>query len=212
MANINIDQYTPANPPFDGEGLSRATWDELYRISSSLDDVCSVLSSEIDTIESNITTIEADIVDLNAPPIVSITSSVSVTVGTTDAYKTLFDNTGTESFGLQRPLSQVGTDGVWTCPQGGDYLISVNVTIPTTTDPMWNEPVSIAKLRITGNETNLTTVNGVSSIPPVIGNSIVRTFAADDTVEIELDLTRGTTSGSETVIAVLNIVRVGIAA
>jgi len=179
------DQYYPGNPPFDGEGLSRATWDEFYLISA-------VLSTTL------------------APAALSITSSVSVTVGSTTSYKTLFDSTGTEAYNWQQPLAQIGTDGIWNCPEAGLYSIDIMCLVPINTDPMWNEPISAATLQITTNVTAETfEYESVSSLPSTVKLSIIRPYVLGDTVEFELDLTRGTTSSSETVKSILNIAKIG---
>lgn len=182
-----IEQYIPGNPPFDGEGLSRATWDELYRIASTLSAA-------------------------QTPCAISITSSVSVTVSSGSAYKTLFDNTGTESYNWQQPSGQVGTDGVWECPETALYNLLVVCKVPTTTAPMWDEPVSVATIRFTTNASSETfAYNGVSSLPPLLVLPILRPFQQGDTVEVELDLTRGTESGSATVQSFWLIKKEGIA-
>lgn len=182
-----IEQYIPGNPPFDGEGLSRATWEELYRIATTLGSI-------------------------QTPCAVSIASSVSVTVSSGSAYKTLFDNTGTETYNWQQPSGQVSTGGVWTCPENAAYTLYLVVKVPISTDPMWDEPVSIATIRLTVNAATETyTYNGVSSLPPLLVLPIFRPFEQGDTVEFELDLTRGTTSGSATVQSFLAIKKEGIA-
>jgi hypothetical protein len=186
MANkFNIDQYTPANPPMDGPGVSRATWDEFYRLSSVIAGI------------------------LN-PAGLSILSAVSVSVTSTDSYKTLFDSTGTESYNWQQPTDQLGIDGAWWCPESGVYKITLDIRVPINTDPMWNEPVSLGKVKLTTNTVEeVFEFEEVSSLPPFMQVNLLRPYSLGDVVEFELDLTRGTESGSETVNSTLNILKVG---
>ena len=179
--------YSPGAPPgADPASLSRATWDELFRIAQSL-------------------------ADLDRPASISGDSPEPVPVGPTLQYDRLFDEADAISY--EFPTGQLDTaTGIWTAPQEGLYLIMPVIQVPAFPSPA--SKLFTANLRITidyasGAPDKVITASagGDDRVPLRVQPVILIPLTRGDRIWFDLDLTHETKTGSVTVISVLNIVR-----
>lgn len=180
--------YSPAPPPFgdNTQQLSRATWDELYRIAERFESI-------------------------DRPAAASLTSSKSCPVQAATVWNRLF-NSGV-SFEWEAPQGQVATaTGIWTCPQEGLYAITVVVEIPAFPNP--GNRLYVATLRTTGHPVDgspdkvLTSkAGGPDEAPLRFTADFLRPLNKGDQVWFDLDLTEESYTGNVTVFSVLNICR-----
>ena len=182
--------YSPAPPPFgaDGQQLSRATWDELYRIAERFESI-------------------------DRPAALAVTSSKSCPIQAATVWTRLF-NTGIV-YEWQAPLGQFNdATGIWTCPQEGLYSVTVTIEIPAFPKP--GQRLYTATLRTTGNplapgpdKVVLSKAGGPDEAPLRFSADFLRPLNKGDQLYFDLDLTEETFTGNVTVFSILNIVRQG---
>ena len=179
--------YTPGSPPgVDTASLSRATWDELFRIAQAL-------------------------IDLDRPASIAGDSPESVIVGPTLQYDRLFNEADTIDY--EYPSGQLDvTTGVWTCPQEGLYLILPVIQVPAFASPA--SKLFTANLRTTfhyasgsPDEVIVANAGGDDRVPLRLQPVFLKPLSRGDQVYFDLDLTHENKTGSVTVVSVLNIVR-----
>lgn len=179
--------YTPAPPPTgtDTPNLSRATWDELFKIAQSL-------------------------IDLDRPAAIEGASPEAVPVGPTTVYDRLFDEA--DSVQYEFPSAQLDrATGIWTCPREGLYLMLPVIEVPAFPTPA--SKLFTASLRTTidrvdgPDEVIVATAGGDDRIPLRLQPVFLKPFYRGDKVYFDLDLTHETKTGNVTVVSVLNIVR-----
>ena len=179
--------YSPGSPPgADTQSLSRATWDELFRIAQTL-------------------------IDLDRPAAIEGSSSELVTVSAGTVWDRLFDEAG--SIQYEHPSGQIDlTTGIWTCPQEGLYLILPVIEVPAFPSPA--SKLYRASLRTTlkyasGAPDKVITANvgGDDRVPLRLQPVFLWPLVRGDQVWFDLDLTHETKTGSVTVVSVINIVR-----
>jgi hypothetical protein len=166
--------------------LSRATWDELFKISQAL-------------------------IELDRPAASVVACSEPVNITPTTIYDRLFDEN--DIYEWEAPGGQTdSTTGIWTCPQEGLYLFTGVIEIPAFPTPATKEYT--ATLRTTLIPINggaplqiLSTAGGLDNMPLRINPNIARPLNRGDTVYQDLDITHHTVSGVITVTAVRNIIR-----
>jgi hypothetical protein len=181
--------YTPANPPApNAPDLSRATWDELYRIATEFN-------------------------NLGNPAALSATCSEPVTVEATSNWDRLFNEN--VIYDWEQPTGTLDTaTGVWTCPQEGLYQIDVILEAPPFPSPATKEYT--ASLRTTlhpvsgGPDVVAVSQNGgIDTQSLRVNASFLRPLYRGDQLWIDADLTHATKTGTVTCLAVLNTLRVG---
>jgi hypothetical protein len=166
--------------------LSRATWDELFKISQAL-------------------------IELDRPSASVISCSEPVNITPTTVYDRLFDQT--VIYEWEQPGGQTdATTGIWTCQQEGLYQFTGVIEIPAFPTPAVKQYT--ATLRTTQTFANgdppavvLSTAGGTDNTPLRINPSLLRPVSKGDTVYQDLDLTHQTVTGTVTVTAVRNIIR-----
>jgi hypothetical protein len=181
--------YTPANPPGgDTLDLSRATWDELYRIATEFNNIAQ-------------------------PAAVSAACSEPIAVQATTVWDRLFDENVTYEW--QNPSGQLNTTtGVWTCTQEGLYTLNLvleaaafpspatktyTASLRTTFHPIIGTPDQQYISQNSGMDTNALRVNA----------TFMRPLYKGDQIWIDADLTHATKTGNVTCLGVINILRVG---
>lgn len=101
--------YVPGSPPTQTPDTVRATWDEFFRIASSL-------------------------IDLDRPVSLSITESETLAVSTNPAFNRMFDGNITAEW--EQPGGAFDrTTGIYTFPQEGLYNMYVRLNVPPFTTP-----------------------------------------------------------------------------
>jgi hypothetical protein len=181
--------YSPANPPGgDTLDLSRATWDELYRIA----------------VEFN---------NLAQPAALAVTCSEPVTVEATTVWDRLFNENITYEW--QNPLGQLDvTTGIWTCSQEGLYSITPIFEAPPFPSPALKEYT--ASLRGTFHPINggpdkvgIAQSGGMDTQALRVSAQFLRPLYKGDQLWMDADLTHATKTGTITCFGVMNILRVG---
>jgi hypothetical protein len=179
--------YSPGSPPgVDTASLSRATWDEFFRIAQTL-------------------------IDMDRPASIAGSSPEPVTVGPTTQFDRLFDEA--DAIEYEHPAGQINqTTGIWTCPQEGLYLIMPVIEVPAFTTPA--SKLFTASLRWTidyasGAPDKVATAQagGDDRIPLRLQPVIMVPLSRGDRMWFDLDLTHETKTGTVTVVSVLNITR-----
>jgi hypothetical protein len=179
--------YTPAPPPFgdDTRQLSRATWDELYRIAERFESI-------------------------DRPAALSLSKSESIPIQAATVWTRLFDSP--VSFDWQRPDGQMAATGIWTCPQEGLYDVTVICEVPAFPNP--GARLYEATLRTTGHPANgaadtvlLSSTGGPDEASLRLVANFLRPLNKGDQIWFDLDLTEVTYTGNVTVFSVLNICR-----
>ena len=179
--------YSPGSPPgADTQSLSRATWDEFFRIAQTL-------------------------IDMDRPASIAGASPEPVIVGPTTQFDRLFDEA--DAIEYEHPTGQLDqATGIWTCPQEGLYLIMPVIEVPAFTTPA--SKLFTASLRWTidyasGAPDKVATAKagGDDRIPLRLQPVIMVPLSRGDRMWFDLDLTHETKTGTVTVVSVLNITR-----
>lgn len=178
--------YSPAPPPLgtDPVQLSRATWDELYRIAERFESI-------------------------DRPAALAITSSKAIPIQPTTVWTRLFDS-GVQ-YEWEAPQGQIAT-GIWTCPQEGLYSVAVVIEIPAFPNP--GSRLYEATLRTTGHPADgspdkviTSKAGGPDEATLRFSADFLRPLTKGDQVWFDIDLTEEAFTGSVTVFSVLNICR-----
>jgi len=176
--------YSPSVPVVPGE-LSRATWDELYRIAASLS-------------------------ALDRPASIAGRSTEEVTVSAAVAYDRLFDEAYSVTW--ESPANQLDrSTGEWTCPAEGLYLVAPVIEVPPFATPAGK--LYTATLRWTVTRAGVapvqvfSTVGGEDSVPLRVIGIRLAPFSRGDSMFFDLDLTHETKTGTVQVLSILNICR-----
>ena len=181
--------YTPSNPPAQGaKDLSRATWDELYRIAGSLS-------------------------ALQEPSALSASCSELVAVQAATAWDRLFNEGVTYSW--QNPGGTLDiTTGVWTCPQEGLYSITVTAeAAPFPSPAIKSYTISLrTTLQPFGGGaavSNTSQSGGLDDVSLQVFSTYLIPLYRGDTLVVDVDLTHATKTGNIQVKGGLRIVREG---
>jgi hypothetical protein len=180
--------YSPANPPYTdkAQDLSRATWDELYRI-----------AERFSAIEQ--------------PAAIAVTGTEVCTIQPAEVWQRLFD--GTKIYDWERPGAQLDqATGVWTCPQEGLYLFNIVIEIPPFPSP--GSRLYEATLRTTGRPAAggadrivFSKTGSPDEATMRLVASFLRPLYRGDEIWWDLDLTEEAYTGSVTVLSILSICR-----
>ena len=179
--------YSPGSPPgADTQSLSRATWDEFFRIAQTL-------------------------IDMDRPASLSGSSPEPVVVGPTLQYDRLFNEA--DAIDYEHPLGQFDkTTGIWTCPQEGLYLIMPVIQVPAFASPA--SKLFTANLRTTFHYASgapdkviVASAGGDDRVPLRIQPVFLLPFSRGDQIWFDLDLTHETKTGNVNAISVINITR-----
>ena len=179
--------YSPAPPPLgtDTIQLSRATWDELYRIAERFESI-------------------------DRPAALSLSKSESIPVQAATVWTRLFDDPA--AYEWLRPAGQMDANGVWTCPQEGLYDVTVILEVPAFPNP--GSRLYEATLRTTGHPANgdpdvviLSKTGGPDEASLRLIANFLRPLNKGDQVWFDLDLTEVAFTGNVTVLGILNICR-----
>lgn len=179
--------YTPAPPPVgnDVPGLSRATWDELYRIAQR-------------------------VASIERPTAVVLNSSKSFAVQAGTVWTRLFDIN--QNYDWQSPAGQISPAGVWTCPQEGLYNVTIIVEVPAFPSP--GSRLYEATLRSTGHPVGggadrvvFSNTGGPDEAALRLFSNFLRPLNFGDQVWFDLDLTEESYTGNVTIMSILNICR-----
>jgi hypothetical protein len=181
--------YTPANPPAPGgDNLSRATWDEFYRLAILLQ-------------------------NLAAPSALSAACQEPVTVEATQNWDRLFNEN--VEYDWQNPQGTLDTvAGIWTCPEEGLYQVDVILEAPPFPSPATKEYT--ASIRTTYHPADgspdmvaISQNSGIDTQSVRVNAAFLRPLYRGDQVWVDADLTHQTKTGTVTCLGVLNILRVG---
>lgn len=181
--------YSPANPPApNAPDLSRATWDELYRIAEEFNNMAN-------------------------PTAMAITCSEDIAVQAATVWDRLFNEN--VMYDWQNPPGSLNAaTGVWTCPQEGLYQVDVILEAPPFPSPATKEYT--ASLRTTrrpitgGPDISAISQNGGMDTQALrVNASFLRPLYKGDQLWVDADLTHATKTGNVTCFAVLNVLRVG---
>lgn len=179
--------YSPAPPPLgnDGPQLSRATWDELYRIAERFESI-------------------------ERPAALSINKSESIAVQAATVWTRLFD--GVLTYEWIRPAGQMDAAGVWTCPQEGLYAVTAIIQVPAFPNP--GNRLYQATLRTTqkpaaggANKVVTSITGGPDEAALRLVADFLRPLNKGDQVWFDLDLTEESYAGNVSVLGILNICR-----
>lgn len=176
--------YVPANPPApNAESISRATWDEFYRLSAFL-------------------------ANADRPLALAVTKTEIMPVQPATVWTRLFDAVAQVEWEV--PEGQLAADGTWTCQQEGLYNIMVIAEMDAFPNP--GSRLYTATLRtILAGVTLLSKTGGADDAPLRLVANFVRKLKRGDTATFDLDLTEESFSGNVNVFGVLNITRMGSA-
>jgi hypothetical protein len=180
--------YSPAPPPFGDNTpqLSRATWDELYRIAERF-------------------------ISLDKPAAMALTSTETIAVQAATVWTRIFDS-GVQ-YDWEAPQGQhAAATGIWTCPQEGLYAVTVVCEVPAF--PNAGNRIYEATLRTTWRPADgspdkvvLSKTGGPDEVALRLIADFLRPMNKGDQLWFDLDLTEETFTGSVSVLSILNICR-----
>jgi hypothetical protein len=182
--------YTPGPnvaPSSSVGDLGRATWEELFRIAQSL-------------------------LDLDRPVAMTLLCEEPVAVGPVLTYDRLF-NEGVSNF-WENPAAQIDTaTGIWTCPQEGLYQIATILRVPPFPTPAVKEyyiSLRITIVHIDGSPNEIIEMQngGFDNVPIAASGTALRPFIRGDQLYIDAAIFHQTTTGSVTIKANLQIIRI----
>jgi hypothetical protein len=181
--------YSPANPPApNSEEISRATWDEFYRLALILD-------------------------NLQSPSALSAACSELVAVQPTTVWDRLFNENVTYQW--ENPTGTLDvTTGIWTCPEEGLYSIDIILEVAPFPSPATKEYT--ASLQTTINPIDgspdlvfVSQNGGIDTQALRVNASFLRPMYRGDQLWAAADLTHATKTGDVQCKAFLNILREG---
>jgi hypothetical protein len=182
--------YFPSPSPYveNQEVLTRAVWDEFFRIQQAL-------------------------IDIDRPTAISAVCKEPVTVEATQNWDRMFDEA--VSYDWQLPSGTLNTTtGVWTCPQEGLYQISATVEAPPFPSPATKEytvSIRLTKHPVDGSPDVVIIAqdSGIDTQAVRVSAGGLRPLATGDQLWMDADLTHQTKTGTVLCTGVLNILRVG---
>lgn len=187
--NSTPQPYTPANPPYTDKAqeLSRATWEELYRIAERL-------------------------ISIDVPAALAVNGQDVCSVEPTQVWNRLFD--AAKAYDWQAPLGQMNdATGEWTCPQEGLYNIQGLIQVPAFPNP--GDRLYVATIRVTIRPADgspdrvvIGTQSGNDAANMRMAVAVLRPLVRGDKMWMDLDITQENYTGSVTITSVLNIFRV----
>ena len=182
----SILPYTPGAAPVGSTdpSLSRASWDELFRIAQAL-------------------------LDLDRPVSMVVLGTDVLQVSATAPYERLIDETVT--YPWQAPAGQfTAATGVWTCPQEGLYQISPRMDVPAFATPSTKSIV--VSLRATVTTSTVGTItwddSGLDDTPTSVGGMGLVAMREGDVVWLDGYVQHPTKSGPITVQTRMQVLRV----
>jgi hypothetical protein len=180
--------YSPANPPEPGsEQISRATWDEFYRLAIILQNI-------------------------QSPSALSVKCEEGIEVQATTVWDRLF-NEGV-AYSWQNPEGTLDIlTGVWTCPEEGLY--SIDITLEASPFPSPATKEYTASLQTTyhplsgPNQVFLSQNGGIDTQALRVSGHFLTPIYRGDQFWFDADLTHATKTGTVQCKAFLNILREG---
>jgi hypothetical protein len=181
--------YSPANPPSpNAPDLSRATWDELYRIAEEFRNAAN-------------------------PSALSATCSEDVAVQAATVWDRLFDEN--VLYQWENPTGTLDTTtGIWTCPQEGLYNINLVLEASPFQSPAQKEYTASLQTTLhpadgSPDKVYVSQNGGIDTQALRVTASFLHPLYRGDQLWIAADLTHATKTGNVQCLGVMNILRVG---